>query len=90
VQFIAAGSAACHCIIGDVDGRCFTWGRNEVLLAHAITDSLQLLLLQTSGALSLPQVNTPERAHAMCRKDSSAMVTWCNEMCPPLSTGWPT
>ena len=30
VQFIAAGSASCHCIIGDVEGRCYTWGRNEV------------------------------------------------------------
>ncbi|KAK9917811.1 hypothetical protein WJX75_008519 [Coccomyxa subellipsoidea] len=29
VQFIAAGSASCHCIIGDVEGRCYTWGRNE-------------------------------------------------------------
>lgn len=29
VQYIAAGSASCHCIIGDVEGRCYTWGRNE-------------------------------------------------------------
>lgn len=29
IRFIAAGSAACHCIAGDMDGRCFTWGRNE-------------------------------------------------------------
>jgi hypothetical protein len=29
VAFIAAGSAAVHCIIGDMNGNCFTWGRNE-------------------------------------------------------------
>ncbi|GMH42697.1 hypothetical protein BSKO_10616 [Bryopsis sp. KO-2023] len=29
IRFVAAGSAACHCIAGDMDGRCFTWGRNE-------------------------------------------------------------
>jgi hypothetical protein len=30
VAFIAAGSAAAHCIVGDVNGVCYTWGRNEV------------------------------------------------------------
>jgi alpha-tubulin suppressor-like RCC1 family protein len=29
VAFIAAGSAACHSIIADVHGACYTWGRNE-------------------------------------------------------------
>ena len=29
MAFIAAGSAACHSIIGDVNGVCYTWGRNE-------------------------------------------------------------
>ena len=29
VAFIAAGSAACHSVIGDVHGVCYTWGRNE-------------------------------------------------------------
>ena len=30
IAFIAAGSAACHCLAGGVDGRLYTWGRNEV------------------------------------------------------------
>lgn len=30
VKFIAAGSASSHCILGDMEGRCYTWGRNEV------------------------------------------------------------
>lgn len=30
VMFIAAGSGACHCILGDEAGQCYTWGRNEV------------------------------------------------------------
>lgn len=29
VTFVAAGSAASHCIVGDFEGRCYTWGRNE-------------------------------------------------------------
>ncbi len=32
IAFIAAGSAACHCIAGGVDGKLYTWGRNEVCL----------------------------------------------------------
>ena len=32
VVFVAAGSAACHSIIGDVEGRCYAWGRNNVRL----------------------------------------------------------
>lgn len=30
VAFVAAGASACHTIIGDVNGVCYTWGRNEV------------------------------------------------------------
>lgn len=30
IAFIAAGSAACHCLAGGVDGKLYTWGRNEV------------------------------------------------------------
>ena len=30
VKWIAAGPAACHSVIGDAEGRCWTWGRNEV------------------------------------------------------------
>ena len=30
IRFVAAGSAACHCLALDVNGLCYTWGRNEV------------------------------------------------------------
>lgn len=30
VMWVAAGPAAFHSVIGTDDGRCFTWGRNEV------------------------------------------------------------
>jgi hypothetical protein len=30
VVFVASGSSACHSIIGDINGLCYTWGRNEV------------------------------------------------------------
>lgn len=29
ITFVAAGAASCHCIALSVDGRCYTWGRNE-------------------------------------------------------------
>ncbi|KAI3430646.1 hypothetical protein D9Q98_005239 [Chlorella vulgaris] len=29
VAFIAAGASACHSVIGDINGACYTWGRNE-------------------------------------------------------------
>jgi hypothetical protein len=32
VMFIASGSASVHCIAGDINGVCYTWGRNEVRL----------------------------------------------------------
>ena len=35
IVFVAAGSAACHSIIGDVEGRCYSWGRNNVRLQHS-------------------------------------------------------
>lgn len=36
IVFVAAGAGACHSIIGDEAGRCYTWGRNEVrsMLCH--------------------------------------------------------
>lgn len=29
ICFVAAGSVSSHCVALDVDGRCYTWGRNE-------------------------------------------------------------
>ncbi len=29
MRFVAAGSAACHSLITDVNGTAYTWGRNE-------------------------------------------------------------
>ena len=31
VRFVAAGPAAAHCLVGAMDGKLFTWGRNEVM-----------------------------------------------------------
>lgn len=30
IRFVASGSSACHCLALDVNGLCYTWGRNEV------------------------------------------------------------
>ncbi|KAK9270372.1 hypothetical protein L1049_025951 [Liquidambar formosana] len=29
IRFVASGSTSCHCMALDVEGRCYTWGRNE-------------------------------------------------------------
>ncbi|KAM0006846.1 putative regulator of chromosome condensation 1/beta-lactamase-inhibitor protein II [Helianthus debilis subsp. tardiflorus] len=29
IRYVAAGCASVHCVALDVDGRCFTWGRND-------------------------------------------------------------
>ncbi|KAH8509555.1 hypothetical protein H0E87_011348 [Populus deltoides] len=29
IRVVASGSASCHCVALDVEGRCYTWGRNE-------------------------------------------------------------
>ncbi|KAJ1401348.1 Regulator of chromosome condensation, RCC1 [Sesbania bispinosa] len=29
IRFIASGCVSCHCVALDVEGRCYTWGRNE-------------------------------------------------------------
>ncbi|WOH04312.1 hypothetical protein DCAR_0623721 [Daucus carota subsp. sativus] len=29
IRFVASGCMACHCVALDVDGRCYTWGRND-------------------------------------------------------------
>ena len=30
IRFVAAGPSSCHCILGDMEGQLYTWGRNEV------------------------------------------------------------
>ncbi|PWA37571.1 regulator of chromosome condensation (RCC1) family protein [Artemisia annua] len=29
IRYVASGCASCHCVALSVDGRCFTWGKNE-------------------------------------------------------------
>ncbi|WCJ35135.1 Regulator of chromosome condensation (RCC1) family protein [Euphorbia peplus] len=29
IRYVASGCASCHCVALDIDGRCYTWGRNE-------------------------------------------------------------
>ncbi|KAL3840243.1 hypothetical protein ACJIZ3_024834 [Penstemon smallii] len=29
IRLVASGCVSCHCVALDVDGRCYTWGRNE-------------------------------------------------------------
>jgi alpha-tubulin suppressor-like RCC1 family protein len=29
IRFVASGCTSCHCVALDIEGRCYTWGRNE-------------------------------------------------------------
>ncbi|KAL8524029.1 hypothetical protein ACS0TY_013841 [Phlomoides rotata] len=29
IRFVASGCVSCHCVALDLEGRCYTWGRNE-------------------------------------------------------------
>lgn len=29
IRYVASGCVSCHCVALDVEGRCYTWGRNE-------------------------------------------------------------
>lgn len=29
IRFVASGCTSCHCVALDVEGRCYTWGRND-------------------------------------------------------------
>ncbi|CAI9763776.1 unnamed protein product [Fraxinus pennsylvanica] len=29
IRYVASGCASCHCVALDMEGRCYTWGRNE-------------------------------------------------------------
>ncbi|XP_061350767.1 uncharacterized protein LOC133295891 [Gastrolobium bilobum] len=29
IRYVASGCGSCHCVALDVEGRCYTWGRNE-------------------------------------------------------------
>ncbi|KAM0945504.1 putative regulator of chromosome condensation 1/beta-lactamase-inhibitor protein II [Dioscorea sansibarensis] len=37
IRFVASGCTSCHCVALDVEGRCYTWGRNEGQLGHGDT-----------------------------------------------------
>lgn len=55
IAFIAAGSSAAHCIAGDVNGVCYTWGRNEVRAARA-RDSSAAATAATAARPQRPQL----------------------------------
>ena len=71
IAFIAAGSAAVHCIAGDMDGRLYTWGRNEVSccgscsrLVEVLTRCLRVLCRPSLSPSPAPE--RPVRARGPC------------------------
>ncbi|XP_010934535.1 uncharacterized protein [Elaeis guineensis] len=51
ICFVASGCTSCHCVALDVEGRCYTWGRNEKgQLGHG--DALQRNLPTIVSGLS--------------------------------------
>lgn len=63
IRFIAAGPTACHCIAIDTDGKCYTWGRNEVC---SVLLAARLLL------------RAYQSWNWGCRKASWGMETYCS------------
>ncbi|KAL4584210.1 hypothetical protein LXL04_008802 [Taraxacum kok-saghyz] len=56
IRYVASGCASFHCVALGVDGRCYTWGRNEASLRHfpshnpskVHASSLMLVVISTS------------------------------------------
>ena len=97
VAFIAAGSAACHSIIGDVNGLCYTWGRNEVRLrgrgrggCALAAFSAHLPQAGRRAARKLPRSHVPGLrpcGPAARRRASWARATSSSATCPPWWRG---
>lgn len=43
IRFVAAGPAAAHCLAGDMEGKLYTWGRNEVNFSNLLGPKIQLV-----------------------------------------------
>lgn len=60
MAFIAGGSAATHCIVGDINGVCYTWGRNEVRSGGKVTLVQQVsLLCQPYANPAIASISSP-------------------------------
>ncbi|KAJ8647933.1 hypothetical protein MRB53_000956 [Persea americana] len=53
IRLVASGCASCHCVALDVEGRCYTWGRNEKgQLGHGDTHATLLEMPRIVSGLS--------------------------------------
>ncbi|KAJ8446308.1 hypothetical protein Cgig2_005839 [Carnegiea gigantea] len=51
IRFVATGCVSCHCVALDVDGRCYTWGRNEACLSQLRMLAVSFTLIFMRGQL---------------------------------------
>ncbi|XP_042495215.1 protein RCC2 homolog isoform X1 [Macadamia integrifolia] len=79
IRFVASGCTSCHCVALDVEGRCYTWGRNEKgQLGHG--DYLQR---------DRPTVVSDLLKHKIIRAGAGrAHVVVVTEDCNSFSFGW--
>lgn len=68
IRFVASGPAACHCLALDVNGLCYTWGRNEKgQLGHGD-------LVDRSSPTVLEKVSDDEVVTGSCGKNHTVLV----------------
>ena len=65
--FVASGSSACHSIIGDINGLCYTWGRNEVRCAQPPCAACVMISLQRLPTLAACKHGRPSASIAAPR-----------------------
>ncbi|KAF9683114.1 hypothetical protein SADUNF_Sadunf05G0178500 [Salix dunnii] len=59
IRVVASGSSSCHCVALDVEGRCYTWGRNEAR-AQLISKVVQYKLIRAGAGRSHSVVVTED------------------------------
>jgi len=69
IRSVASGSVACHCLAIDVNGLCYTWGRNEKgQLGHGD-------LVDRSAPTVLEKMSEDEVISGSCGKNHTVLVT---------------
>ena len=77
IRWIAAGPAAAHCLAGDMDGKIYSWGRNEVIckqeyecIAVSVSAKFYLFAMQKGqlGHGDTMQRNVPSAIAALAKE----------------------
>ncbi|KAJ3690581.1 hypothetical protein LUZ61_019745 [Rhynchospora tenuis] len=88
IRFVASGCASCHCVALDVEGRCYTWGRNEKgQLGHGDTVLRYLPTVVTSLSKYKVVSASVGRNHTVVVTDEGKSFSFGNNKHGQLGTG---